>query len=104
MYLGKRNIQNLEEYEERKKKCIAYKADAVTTAFSELEDILNKTQLAKQYFGRSQGWLSQRLNGCMVMNKKAAFKEEEYRKLTEALRDIAKRLEAHANEIDEAEM
>ena len=67
MYLGKREILNLAEYEERRKKCIEYKPDATVTAFSELEDIINKSQLAKQYFGKSQSWFSQRVNGCTVL-------------------------------------
>mgnify|MGYP003295867999 CR=1 FL=1 len=102
MYLGKREIHNREEYEERRKKCIEYKLDAIETAFSELEDIINKSQIAKQYFGKSQSWFSQRLNGCLILKKSMAFKEEECNKLTEAFRDIAKRLLAHADEIDNA--
>lgn len=102
MYLGKREILNLAEYEERRKKCIEYKTDATVTAFSELENIINKSQLAKQYFGKSQSWFSQRLNGCTVLKKSMAFNEDEYRKLAEAFRDIAKRLMAHADEIDTA--
>lgn len=102
MYLGKRKILDPDEYEERRKKCIEYKADATVTAFSELEDIVNKSQIAKQYFGKSQSWLSQRVNGCTVLKKSMAFKEEEYHQLAEAFRDIAKRLQAHADEIDTA--
>lgn len=102
MYLGKREILNIEEYEERRKKCIEHKADATATAFSELEDIINKSQLAKQYFGKSQSWFSQRLNGCFVLKKAMAFKDKEYHILSDAFRDIAKRLLAHADEIDNA--
>ena len=102
MYLGKRDILDVEEYEKRRSKCIEYKSDATFTAFSELEDIINKSQLSKQYFGRSQSWCSQRLHGCTVLKKSAAFKEEEYHKLAEAFRDIARRLQAHADEIDAA--
>lgn len=102
MYLGKREIHNPEEYEKNRLKCIEYKPDATFTAFSELEDIVNKTQLAKQYFGKSQSWFSQRLNGSMVLNKTMSFKEEEYHQIAEAFRDIAKRLQEHANEIDAA--
>ena len=102
MYLGKREILNLAEYEERRKKCIEYKPDATVTAFSELEDIINKSQLAKQYFGKSQSRFSQRVNGCTVLKKSMAFKEEEYHKLAEAFRDIAKQLIAHADKIDAA--
>ena len=102
MYLGKRNIVDIAEYEVRRKKCLEYKPDATITAFSELEDIINKSQIAKQYFGRSQSWFSQRLNGCTVLKKSMAFKEEEFHQLAEAFRDIAKRLQAHADEIDAA--
>lgn len=102
MYLGKRDILNVEEYEKRRRKCIEYKSDATFTAFSELEDIINKSQLARQYFGRSQSWFSQRLHGCTVLKKSVAFKAEEYHKLAEAFRDIARRLQAHADEIDAA--
>ena len=102
MYLGKREILNKEEYESRRKNCIEFKSDATATAFSELEDIINKSQLAKQYFGKSQSWFSQRVNGLTVLNKSMAFKEEEYHQLAEAFRDIAKRLQAHADEIDAA--
>ena len=102
MYLGKRNIMNIADYEERRKKCIEYKPDATITAFSELEDIINKSQIAKQYFGKSQSWFLQRLNGCTVLKKSMAFNEEEFHQLAEAFRDIAKRLYAHADEIDTA--
>ena len=104
MYLGKSEIFNTSEYEERRKKCIEYKPDATFTAFSELEDLLNKTQIAKQYFGKSHGWFSQRVHGCMVASKSMSFKEEEFHQLAEAFRDIAKRLQAHADEIDAAQM
>lgn len=104
MYLGKREIFNLAEYEERRQKCIEIKADATATAFSELEDLINKSALAKQYFGKSQSWFSQRLHGCVVASKSVSFKETEYHELAEAFRDIAKRLQAHAEEIDAARM
>lgn len=104
MYLGKREILNLTEYNERRKKCIEYKPDATSTAFSELEDLINKTQLAKQYFNKSQSWISQRIHGCTILNKTVSFKETEYHQLAEAFRDIAKRLIAHADEIDNAKM
>jgi len=83
---------------------VEFKPDATSTAFSELEDIINRTQLATQYFGKSKSWFSQRLNGCNVLNKPMSFKESEYHQLAEAFRDIAKRLQAHADEIDAARM
>ena len=58
--------------------------------------------MAKQYFNKSQSWFSQRLNGCNVLKKSMAFKEDEFHLLAESFRDIAKRLQAHADEIDAA--
>lgn len=92
----------LEEYNERRKQIIADKSGAVWNAFVELENLINKSALAEQYFNKSQAWLSQRVNGCVVQNKARKFKEEEYHQLAEAFRDIAKRLQAHADEIDAA--
>ena len=102
MYLGKRKIVRLDEYNERRKEIVSTKGGSVWNAFTELEDLINKSALAKQYFGKSQSWFSQRLNGCTVMKKSMAFKEEEYHTLADAFRDIAKRLQAHADEIDAA--
>lgn len=102
MYLGKRKIFNLAKYEEERSKCIEYKSDAVDTAFSELEGLVDTGQLAMQYFAQSKEWMDARIHGCMVLKKTEAFQGEEYHQLAEAFRHIAKRLEAHADEIDAA--
>lgn len=88
----------------RREQLITEKMGATWVAFLELNGIINKTRLAELYFQRSQSWLSQKLNGCEVCKKQASFTEAEYHKLAEAFRDIARRLNAHANEIDAAEM
>lgn len=80
------------------------KIGAVDVAFTELEGLINRTQLASQYFNRTHAWLSQKLNGCTVLNRKKAFTEAEYHQLAEAFRDIARRLNIHADEIDAAPM
>lgn len=104
MYQGKRNIIRINEYNERRLEIISTKSGAVFTAFTELENLINKSSLAEQYFNKSQGWLSQRINGCTVHKKEKSFKEEEYHQLAEAFRDIAKRLQTHADEIDAAKL
>lgn len=104
MYLGKRKILNPERHEKLRQLTIEVKSGAVSNAFAELEGLISKTQVAKQYFEKSQGWFSQKLNGCTLHNRKQEFTEEEYRKLAEAFRHIAKRLTAHADEIDAAVM
>ncbi len=104
MYLGKREIYDKEGSEARRKELIAIKCGAVSNAFIELEGLLNKTQLADQYFKKSHAWLSQKLHGCSVLNRQKKFTEGEYHQLAEAFRDIARRLNAHADEIDNAEL
>lgn len=102
MYLGTRKILDPQKYEERRKACMTEKAGTVEVVFSELEGLLNKSQIAAQYFGKSQGWFSQKLNGCMSHNVRQEFTPEEYQQLADAFRHIARRLEAHADEIDNA--
>ena len=80
------------------------KSEALWVAFNELDGLLNKSRLAQQYFNRSQAWLSQKINGCTVCNRKAGFTEAEFHQMAEAFRDIARRLTAHADEIDSATM
>lgn len=88
----------------RRAELITEKSGAVWIAFQELNGLINKSQLAEQYFQRTHAWLSQKLHGCTVLNRQKAFTEAEYHELAEAFRDIARRLEAHADEIDAAEM
>jgi len=104
MYLGKLKLKNPERYEEFRAMDLIDKSGAVDIAFSELGGILNKSQIAEQYFGKSQAWFSQKLHGCTVLNRAKSFTEEEYNQLSDALRDIARRLTAHADEIDAAPM
>lgn len=102
MYLGKREILNKEEYEYLRNADLCDKRGAVNVAFSELEGLINNAALARQYFKRSPSWLTQRINGNIVFDKKAGFRPAEYQQLAEAFRDIARRLNAHADEIDAA--
>lgn len=103
MYRGRRNIMRLEEYNAKRAEHIKYKIDATFVAFSELEDLISKEQLSFQYFDESEKWVSERVNACMLLKKELAFNEEEFHQLAEAFRDIAQRLQAHADEIDAAE-
>ena len=102
MYLGKREILNKEEYERLRNADLCDKRGAVNVAFSELESLINNAALARQYFRRSPSWLTQRIKGNTVFDKKAGFRPTEYQQLADAFRDIARRLVAHADEIDAA--
>ncbi len=91
-----------ERYESLREINMASKQSALTIAMAELNGIINKSQFARDYFGKSQGWLSQRLHGNLVFDKAATFKPEEYRQFTDGMRDLAKRLATLADEIDAA--
>lgn len=88
----------------RRREHVKEKIGAMWVAFLELDGMINKSKLAKLYFGKSQAWISQKINGTKVYDKSQTFTEEEYHQLAEAFRDIARRLNAHADEIDNAEL
>lgn len=78
------------------------KSEAVWVIFNELKGLLNVSKLAREYFHKSQSWFAQKMNGYSVCNKERAFTSEEYKQLADAFRDIAKRLNKYADEIDSA--
>ena len=88
----------------RREQQMKIKTEAVWVTFFELNGLINISQLAKQYLNKSHSWFSQRLNKCTVRNKPVAFKEVECTQIAQALRDIAVRLNAYADEIDNAKM
>lgn len=100
MYLGKHKFHNPELAEKHREETLSFKEGAIFTAFLDLDGLINKTALAKQYFGKTQGWFSQKLHGATVCDKERSFSDEESHCLAESFRDIAKRLMAHADEID----
>ena len=53
---------------------------------------MNLTYIAKEYFGKSHSWLSQRINGNLVNGKPAKFTVEEIKIFKDALEDICKRI------------
>ncbi|MDE5643584.1 MAG: DUF5053 domain-containing protein [Muribaculaceae bacterium] len=88
----------------RRQQQISVKSEAQWVAFMELNGLINTAALSREYFKRSAGWLSQRINGSKVFGKPAEFRPEEYHQLAEAFRDIARRLQQHADEIDAAKL
>ena len=62
----------------------------------EVLEIVNLSYIAKKYFGRTQSWLSQRINGCTVNGKKATFTPSEIETLNHALSDIAQIIGSHS--------
>lgn len=103
MYLSKRKYHDPELAEQHRAETITFKDGAIFTAFLDLDGLLNKTAIAKQYFGKTHGWFSQKLHGATVCDKERSFSADEAHQLAEAFRDIANRLKSHADEIDAAE-
>lgn len=62
--------------------------------------LVNFSEIARTYFGKSVNWFNQRLHGYNVNGKPAEFKTEELQTLADALRDIAKKLLLAADEVE----
>ena len=58
--------------------------------------LISVSSLSRQYFNRTPQWFYQRLNGSIVNGKTAKFTPAELKTLSQALQDIAKRLQAVA--------
>ena len=79
------------------------KSEAVWVTFLELGGLINVSKFARDYFGHSQSWLAQKINGLSVHGKKRVFTTEEYARLAASLRDVARRINEYADAIDAAE-
>ena len=69
--------------------------ESIRMQMGEVLKIVNLSYIAKKYFGKTQAWLSQRINGCIVNGKKATFSNEEINTLNRALTDIAEIISSH---------
>ena len=58
----------------------------------EISEIVSLKYIAKNYFGKSASWLSQRINGSPVRGKIYCLKESELDILNSAIQDIGKKL------------
>jgi hypothetical protein len=59
----------------------------------EISKYISFAQIAKNYFGKSKYWLYQRISQWNVNGKPAKFTEEERKKLSLVLHDLAEKLE-----------
>lgn len=87
----------------RRSEQMKVKTEAVWVAFTELDGLVNVSKLARDYFGKSQSWLAQRIASMEVNGRQQGFTAEGYATLTAAFRDIARRLEEYADAIDAAQ-
>lgn len=57
-----------------------------------IDTYLSLSKIAQDYFGKSRGWLYQRINGATVNGKPAQFTTEEQQQFSNALLDISNRI------------
>lgn len=72
------------------------KAEAMRKKMGDTPKFINWTQIANTYFGKSQSWLMQRINGNQVNGKEAHFNAAEAKQLEAALHDLGHKLLAIA--------
>ena len=78
-------------------KALAEGAEMVVRAkLGEVPEAISFSYIAKKYFGKSRGWLMQKVNGNTVNGKQAAFTDAERKQFREALQDISKQLSTAA--------
>ena len=70
----------------------ALKAEKIRSAMGELGTAISFAYIAKHYFGKSQSWLTQRLNGSTVNGKTARFNKTELIQFQNAIHDLGRKL------------
>jgi hypothetical protein len=65
----------------------------------DLPEALSFSYIAKKYFGKSRGWLMQKVNGNRVNGKTAVFTDEERLMFRKALQDLSEKMSAVAMSI-----
>ena len=62
----------------------------------DVPEAISFSYIAKKYFGKSRGWLMQKVNGNVVNGKQATFTDDERKQFRAALQDISKQLSTAA--------
>jgi len=63
-------------------------AEALRKKMGDIPKFINLSQIARVYFGKSQSWLMQRINGNKVNGKEARFTPAEAKQLEAAFHDL----------------
>lgn len=69
-----------------------WRSEVVRKKMGDTPKFINWTQIANTYFGKSQSWLMQRINGNRVNGKEAHFNAAEAKQLEAALHDLGQKL------------
>lgn len=89
--------QGIEQFDDGMRKIIAEADEMIFRAkLGDLPDALSFSYIAQKYFGKSRGWLMQKVNGNRVNGKVATFTDEERRQLREAFQDLSEKMSAIA--------
>ena len=64
------------------------RAEALRKKMGDMPKFINLSQIARVYFGKSQSWLMQRINGNKVNGKEARFTPAEVKQLEAAFHDL----------------
>ena len=83
----------VQQFDEGMRKIIAEADEMIFRAkLGDLPDALSLSYIAQKYFGKSRGWLMQKVNGNKVNGKTAGFTDDERRQFREALQDLSKKM------------
>ena len=74
-------------------------ARAKLDRLGDVPEAISFSYIAKMYFGKSRGWLMQKVNGNRVNGKTAIFTDEERLKFRKALQDLSEKMSAVAMSI-----
>ena len=89
--------QGINEFDDGMRKIIAEADEMIFRAkLGDLPEALSFSYIAQKYFGKSRGWLMQKVNGNKVNGKIASFTDEERRQFREALQDLSEKMTAVA--------
>ena len=88
------------EFDEGMRKIIEEADEMIFRAkLGDLPEALSFSYIAKKYFGKSRGWLMQKVNGNRVNGKTAVFTDEERLMFRKALQDLSEKMSAVAMSI-----
>lgn len=89
--------QGINEFDDGMRKIITEADEMIFRAkLGDLPEALSFSYIAQKYFGKSRGWLMQKVNGNKVNGKIASFTDEERRQFREALQDLSEKMTAVA--------
>ena len=87
----------LNQFDEGMRKLIEDADEMIFRAkLGDLPEAISFSYIAQKYFGKSRGWLMQKVNGNKIRGKTVSFTDDERRQFREALQDLSKKMLAVA--------